>query len=72
MNKHVTVGERLNIAIKLRGLSQKEVAEQLDTTEATISRYVKGTREPKLSFLIKFCNTYNVSADWILGLMGEI
>ncbi len=43
---------RANLACKLneRGLNQKEIAEKLDLTPSSISRYLKGRRGKKVQF----------------------
>lgn len=50
-----------------RGLKLKEVAEQLNVTIRSISRYEDGTREPSIEILIKLCDLYDVSADYLIG-----
>ena len=35
------------------GLSQRDLAKKIGVTEASISRYVKGDREPKFETIIK-------------------
>lgn len=60
--------ERLKELRIERGLKLKEVAERLNVTIRTISRYEDGTREPSVEFIIKFCKLYDVSADYLLGL----
>lgn len=52
---------------KEKGLTLNEVAEKLDITAMSLSRYERGAREPKGEFLIKISNFYNVSPDYILG-----
>ncbi len=51
-----------------RGLKLKEVAEQLNVTIRSISRYEEGTREPSVDLIIQFCKFYDVSSDYLLGL----
>ena len=49
-------------------LSQREVAEYLQTTQQVYSRYETGLNELPIRHLIALCKFYNVSADYILGL----
>lgn len=49
------------------GLSQRQVASELGISQALLSHYENGAREPKLEFVIKACTYYRVSADYILG-----
>lgn len=60
--------ERLKELRIERNFKLKEVAEKLNVTIRTISRYEDGTREPPVEMIIKFCKLYDVSADYLLGL----
>lgn len=48
--------------------SQKELAEYLGTSQTMYARYERGANELPIRHLIKLCEYYNVSADYILGL----
>ena len=50
-----------------RGLSQREVAAGLGVSQALLSHYENGTREPGLDFVVRICDYYGVSADFLLG-----
>lgn len=50
-----------------RGTSQRQVAKALGVSQALLSHYENGLREPGLSFVVKACDYYNVSADYLLG-----
>jgi len=50
-----------------KSLSQKKVADDLGISQALLSHYENGVREPKLEFIIKACEYYEVSTDYILG-----
>lgn len=52
---------------KERGLTQKQAAKDLGISQALLSHYEKGIRECGLDFLVKLCDYYNVSSDFILG-----
>lgn len=52
---------------KERGLSQKQVANDLGISQALLSHYEKGIRECGLDFLIKTAEYYEVSCDYLLG-----
>ena len=54
-----------------KGLSQRCVAAQLGVSQALLSHYENGAREPKLEFVVRACDYYGVSADHILGLTTE-
>lgn len=48
--------------------TQQEVAEILGTSQTMYARYERGANELPIHHLIKLCQLYNVSADYILGL----
>lgn len=54
--------------MKQEGLSQKELAEKINVTEASMSRYIKGERIPRIDVLVKLSNVFNVSIEYLQGL----
>lgn len=62
------LGRSLALLRQERGLSQRSVAKDLGISQALLSHYEKGAREPGLAFVAKACRYYNVSADFLLGL----
>ena len=56
---------------KRRGFSQRKVAEDLQISQALLSHYEKGTREPRLDFVCRACDYFEVSADYLLGRTDE-
>lgn len=54
----------------VRGLTQEQLAEKLNTKKATISRYERGQRQPRLEQLIKIADALGVSVmDLIRSLI---
>ena len=53
---------------KARGLSQRAAAADLHISQALLSHYENGAREPGLDFVCRACRYYGVSADYMLGL----
>lgn len=49
-------------------MSMKELAKELNTTDATISNWENGVNEPKISYLKAIAVYFDVSADYLLGL----
>ena len=47
--------------------TQQEIAEFLGTSQTMYARYERGANELPIRHLIKLCDYYNVSADYILG-----
>jgi len=56
---------------KERGLSQRQAAALLGVSQALLSHYETDAREPKLDFVIKICDYYSVTTDYILGRTKE-
>ena len=48
-------------------LTQQKVAEYLGTSQTMYARYERGASELPIRHLIKLCELYHVSADFILG-----
>lgn len=48
------------------------IAKDLGMNREQYRRYEKGIHEIKISFLIKICQYYNVSSDYILGFTNDI
>ncbi|MBQ3498058.1 MAG: helix-turn-helix transcriptional regulator [Clostridia bacterium] len=49
-------------------LTQQEVADYLGTSQTMYARYERGANEMPIRHLLKLCNLYKVSADYILGI----
>lgn len=58
--------EKLVELRKSSGLSQDELAERLDVSRQSISRWETGQAEPSLESLRAMCALYQVSADYLL------
>ena len=56
---------------KARGLSQRKAAADLKISQALLSHYENGAREPGLGFVCRACRYYGVSADYLLGLADD-
>ena len=50
-----------------RGISQRKAAAELHISQALLSHYENGAREPGLDFLCRACEYYGVTADCLLG-----
>lgn len=48
--------------------TQAEIAEILGTSQTMYARYERGANELPIHHLIKLCEFYKVSADYILGI----
>ena len=47
--------------------TQQEIADVLQTSQTMYARYERGANELPIHHLLKLCEYYDVSADYILG-----
>ena len=66
-----TFSEILSKLRRDRGYSQRRAAADLGISQALLSHYENGAREPKLDFVVKACDYYFVPADYLLGRTSE-
>ena len=66
-----TFSETMSTLRRARGLSQRAAAADLLISQALLSHYENGAREPGLAFLCRACKYYGVTADYLLGLSDE-
>ena len=52
-------------------LTLEELAKKLGLKREQYRRYEVGINEVKASFIIKICEFYNVSADYLLGFTND-
>ena len=57
----------LSLLRQEKGVSQRFAAGELGISQALLSHYENGIREPGLAFVVKACDYYGVSADFLLG-----
>ena len=57
----------LSLLRQERGVSQRTAAGDLGISQALLSHYENGIREPGLAFVVRACDYYHVSADFMLG-----
>ena len=60
-------GRTLSLLRKERHISQRQASEELGISQALLSHYENGIREPGLQFVVRACDYYQVSADYLLG-----
>lgn len=61
-------GKRIKDERQLKGLSQKQLADLLSTTQSTIGKYEREELQPNIEIITKLCRIFEVSADYLLGL----
>lgn len=62
----MTIGERLLKYRKVNNLSQEEVAEKLDVTRQTISKWETDQSTPDFDKIVPLCELFNITADELL------
>lgn len=58
---------RLRSLMKQRGITQRRLAERINVTEASMSRYVKGERKPRLNAVADMATALHTTSDYLLG-----
>lgn len=61
------MNERLRQLRLEKGLTAREVAFSLGMTLGAYAHYEQGIREPSIAILIKLCDLFDVSADYLIG-----
>ena len=61
------IGERIAGLLREQGKSQRKLAEQVGTTGASISRYIKGNRVPTGPVLANIAKELHTTTDYLLG-----
>lgn len=56
---------------KEKKISQKEAAASLGVSQALLSHYENGLREPGLEFAVRAADYYGVTTDYLLGVTSE-
>ncbi len=69
-DENITV-TRLKKLIDSSGKTRKEIAEKLNCDTSTITKHYNGDRDITTDFVIKYAKYFNVSADYLLGLLRE-
>ncbi len=62
----MTFGEKLQSLRKKAGLSQEDLAEKLDITRQTVSKWELDQSTPELTYIAELARLYNVSTDYLI------
>lgn len=60
------VGGRLRLTIEALDTTQAAVARVFDLSPSKLGNWLRGDSYPSIPFLIRFCDRYNVTLDWVL------
>ena len=61
-----TFPQTLSALRREKNISQRQAAAELNISQALLSHYENGAREPGLNFVCRACDYYGVSADYLL------
>lgn len=64
-------GERLRQIRREHGLTQKQFAEKIGSTERGIQRYESGDREPAFRVILAILDNIDVDANYLFGRSGN-
>ncbi len=65
-----TLGSRIKELRKNRDLTQQQLAKLLGISASSVGMYEQDRRKPDNETLLKLCNVFDTSADYILGKVG--
>ena len=54
-----------------KGLSQSELAIEIETTQRNVSNWENGNSEPDIQMILKMSKFFEVNVDYFLGDTGE-
>ena len=60
-------GERIRELRKIMKMTQKQLAEKLEIRQKDVSNYELEQREPNIATILKMCEIFDESADYLLG-----
>ncbi len=66
-----TMGDRIKKLINHKGITQKELADAANITEAAISHYLNNSRCPRPKTLAKIAYVLNVSVDYLIEVKNK-
>lgn len=61
------IGKNIKRALERQGKTQRELAEEIGTTEVSVSRYIHGDRVPKATMLMRIAEALGVTTDQLLS-----
>ena len=65
------LSKRLKDFRKENKITQKKLAQELNTSQSTIADYERGKNMIPTPFLYTICKKYNISADYLLGRINN-
>lgn len=63
-----TIGELISLSIEERGMTQKQLAQELGVSPSRVNDYINGRSEPTLRIARALCTILGITPAAILGL----
>jgi transcriptional regulator with XRE-family HTH domain len=60
------IGEKLRILRQLQGLTTRQLAEEIETSNSYITQLEKGKRTPSTNLVLRISQFFNVSIDRLM------
>ena len=67
-----SIPERLNLIEKAIGLNKTKIAEKSGMSRSSYSNIATGAQTPSFDFIFRMCNTFNISADYLIFGTGQM
>ena len=65
------IGKRLKLARTYAGDRQEDMARKLNVALSTVKSWERDNSSPSYEILVQICKTYNVSADYLIGVTDD-
>lgn len=59
--------KRVEKLMQIKGWTQKDLSKESGITEASVSRYLKGERNPRIDVIVNFSKALGVSVEYLLN-----
>ena len=60
------IGQRISMLRKSRGMTQRQLAKAMKVSTSAIGMYEQGRREPSAELIVKLCDYFSVSTQYLL------
>ena len=68
----MTLGEKIQLARKKKGMSQEDLASMLNVSRQAVQKWESGASQPEVNNLIQISNMFDVSLDYLLKDLEEV
>lgn len=65
------LGDRIKLLRNEQGITQEQLGDCLNLSRSSVKGYENDGVEPSLSVLVKICDVFNISLDYLLGRTEE-